>query len=110
MAMLRKGFDGIRALVRRNQRNAEIQEELRSFQDASVEEKMSRGMSRETALRAAHALFLRPAFRRNSDRSTNVYRCRASADAGHTGSGVPSGKTRDPHRPDGGVAPRIVLN
>jgi putative ABC transport system permease protein len=55
MAMLRNVMGGIRALVRRNQRNAEIQEELRSFQDASVEEKMRHGMSREAALRAAHA-------------------------------------------------------
>ena len=53
--MVRNVIEGIRALVRRNQRNAEIQEELRSFQDASVEEKMSRGMSREAALRAARA-------------------------------------------------------
>ena len=53
--MLRNVIGGIRALVRRNERNAEIQEELRSFQDASVEEKMRRGMSREAALRAAGA-------------------------------------------------------
>jgi putative ABC transport system permease protein len=55
MAMLRNVMGGIRALVRRNQRNAEIQEELRSFQDASVEEKMRHGMSLEAAQRAARA-------------------------------------------------------
>ncbi len=53
--MLRNVIGGIRALLRRNERNAEIQEELRSFQDASVEEKMRCGMSREAALRAARA-------------------------------------------------------
>jgi predicted permease len=53
--MLRNVIGGIRALLRRNQRNAEIQEELRSFQDASVEEKIQRGMSREAALRAARS-------------------------------------------------------
>ena len=53
--MLRNVIGGIRALLGRNQRNAEIQEELRSFQDASVEEKMRRGMSREAALRAARS-------------------------------------------------------
>ena len=53
--MLSNVIGGIRALLRRNQRNAEIQEELRSFQDASVEEKIQRGMSREAALRAARS-------------------------------------------------------
>jgi len=46
---------GIRALFRRNQRNAEIQAELQTFLDASVDDKMRRGMSREQALRAARA-------------------------------------------------------
>ena len=53
--MVRNVIEGIRALVYRNQRNAEIQEELRSFQAASVEEKTRHGMSSEAALRAAHA-------------------------------------------------------
>ena len=53
--MVRNVIEGIRALLYRNQRNAEIQEELRSFQTASVEEKTRRGMSREAALRAARA-------------------------------------------------------
>jgi hypothetical protein len=53
--MMRNVIEGIRALVHRNQRNAEIQEELHSFQAASVEEKTRRGMSREAALRAARA-------------------------------------------------------
>jgi len=46
---------GIRALLRRNQRNAEIQAELQTFLDASVEEKIRRGLSRDEALRAARA-------------------------------------------------------
>jgi putative ABC transport system permease protein len=53
MAMLRNLIAGIRALVRRNQRNAEIQEELSSFQQASVEDKIRRGMTPEAAQRAA---------------------------------------------------------
>ena len=55
MAMLGNVIGGIRALLHRNQRNAEIQEELRSFQDASVEEKIRHGMNREAALRAARS-------------------------------------------------------
>jgi predicted permease len=46
---------GIRALLRRNQRNVEIQAELQTFLDASVEEKIRRGLSRDEALRSARA-------------------------------------------------------
>jgi predicted permease len=55
MITLRSLTHGIRALLHRNDRNAEIAEELRSFEDASVEEKMRSGMSREAASRAARA-------------------------------------------------------
>jgi predicted permease len=55
MITLRSLTHGIRALLHRDDRNAEIAEELRSFEDASVEEKMRRGMSREGASRAARA-------------------------------------------------------
>ncbi len=55
MAVLRNLIGGIRTLARRQQRNTEIQEELSSFQQASVEDKMRRGMSPEAALRAARA-------------------------------------------------------
>ena len=45
----------MRALLQRNRRNEEIEAELQGFVDASVEEKMGRGMGREQALRAARA-------------------------------------------------------
>jgi predicted permease len=45
-------MNGLRALLRRGNRNAEIAEELRSFEEASVADKMRSGMSRETAERA----------------------------------------------------------
>ncbi|HEX4309239.1 MAG TPA: ABC transporter permease [Acidobacteriaceae bacterium] len=46
---------GIRALFHRKQRNAEIHAELSSFLEASIDEKMRRGLSREQAEHAAHA-------------------------------------------------------
>ncbi len=55
MSILRNLTSGVRALFRRKRRNAEIQEELRSFAEASAAEKMRRGMSREDAERAARA-------------------------------------------------------
>ncbi len=55
MSMLSNLMGGVRALFRRNERNAEIQEELRSFAEASAAEKMGRGMSHEDAERAARA-------------------------------------------------------
>ncbi len=55
MSVLRNLMRGMRALFQRNDRNAEIEDELRSFQEASVEEKMRRGMSQGAAIRAARA-------------------------------------------------------
>jgi len=55
MAKLTSLVSGIRALVNRGQRNSEIDEELLSFYESSVAEKMRRGMSREEAVRAARA-------------------------------------------------------
>jgi predicted permease len=46
---------GIRALFHRNQRNAEIRAELTSFIEASIDEQMRRGLSRQQAERAARA-------------------------------------------------------
>jgi predicted permease len=46
---------GIRALFHRRRRNAEIREEVLSFEHASIEEKMWRGMDLEAAVRAARA-------------------------------------------------------
>jgi len=53
MAKLTSLVSGIKALVNRGQRNREIDEELLSFYDSSVAEKMRHGMSREDAVRAA---------------------------------------------------------
>jgi predicted permease len=55
MTMLRSLTRGMRALFQRNDRNTEIEDELRSFQEASVEEKMRRGLSQGAAVRAARA-------------------------------------------------------
>ena len=53
--MLRSLIAGIRALLRPGQRNAQIEEELTSFFDSSVEDKIRRGMSPQDAQRAAQA-------------------------------------------------------
>ena len=55
MNVLQSLRSGIRALLHRNERNAEINEEVRGLLEASAEEKMRRGLSREAALRAARA-------------------------------------------------------
>ena len=49
--MLRSLMAGVRALIRPSERNAQIDEELRSFFVASVEDKLQRGVSRENAER-----------------------------------------------------------
>jgi predicted permease len=46
---------GVRALIRPSERNAQIEDELRSFFAASVEDKLQRGVSRENAEREARA-------------------------------------------------------
>jgi predicted permease len=51
--MLRSLMAGIRALLRPTERNAQIEEELQSFYDASVDDKIRSGMSPERAQRAA---------------------------------------------------------
>ena len=53
--MLRSLMSGVRALIRPSERNAQIEEELRSFFAASVEDKLQRGVSRENAEREARA-------------------------------------------------------
>lgn len=53
--MLRSLIAGVRALLHPAERNAQIEEELKSFFDASVEDKLRRGMSPESARRAARA-------------------------------------------------------
>jgi predicted permease len=51
--MLRSMIAGVRALLRPTERNTQIEEELRSFFQASVEDKIRSGMSPERAERAA---------------------------------------------------------
>src|SRR5882757_4055042 len=53
MALLRNLISGIKALLRKEQRNREIDEELQGYVEAAVDEKMRRGMRREDAERAA---------------------------------------------------------
>lgn len=55
MNILQNIVAGLRALLHRNARNAEIQEELSTFIEASIAGKMRGGMSREAAERAARA-------------------------------------------------------
>jgi len=51
--MLRSLIAGLRALLHPSRRNAQIEEELTSFFDASVEDKLRKGLSPENARRAA---------------------------------------------------------
>src|SRR5580692_6909152 len=53
--MLHNLLSGIRALFQRDRRNAEIQDELSSFLEASVAQKIRNGLSPSEALRAARA-------------------------------------------------------
>ncbi len=53
MGIWRSVMEGMRSLANPDARNAEIDEELRAFEEASRDEKARRGMSREEAQRAA---------------------------------------------------------
>jgi predicted permease len=53
MSLLRNLAGGLRGLIRKQQVEREMDEELQGFLDAAVNEKMRRGMSRDEALRAA---------------------------------------------------------
>jgi putative ABC transport system permease protein len=53
--MLRNLIAGMRALIRPSERNVEIEDELRSFRAASVEDMVQRGVSQKSAEREAHA-------------------------------------------------------
>ena len=53
MSALRSMMSGLRALFGKERRNAELDEELREYLDAAMQDKMRRGMNREDALRAA---------------------------------------------------------
>jgi predicted permease len=54
MGLLSHLTNGIRALLRKEQRNQEIHEELQAYIEASVDDKMRRGMDREAARRATN--------------------------------------------------------
>jgi len=53
MSLLRNLIGGLRALLRPSTRNAEIQEELRTFVESSIADKIRNGMPPEEAERAA---------------------------------------------------------
>ncbi len=53
MPLLRNLVGGLRALLRKQRNEREMDEELRAYLDAAVNEKVRAGMSREDALRAA---------------------------------------------------------
>jgi hypothetical protein len=55
MKALRSLVGGMKALFDKKRRNSDIDEELQSYMDAAVAEKMRRGMDRERALRAVRA-------------------------------------------------------
>ena len=52
MSLLRNITSGLRSLLRREQVDQELDEELRAYQEMAAEEKMRDGMSRQKALRA----------------------------------------------------------
>jgi len=53
LTLIRNFAAGLRALLRREKSDAELDEELRSYLDAVIAQKMKEGMSREAARRAA---------------------------------------------------------
>ena len=52
MSLLRNIASGLRSLLRKEQFDRELDEELRAYQEMAAEEKMKDGMSRKEALRA----------------------------------------------------------
>ena len=52
MSLLRNTTRGLRSLLRKEQVDRELDEELRAYQEMAAEEKMKHGMSRKEALRA----------------------------------------------------------
>ncbi len=53
MPVLRSVWSGIKSLLRKEERNREIDEELQGYFHAAVDDKVRRGMRREDAERAA---------------------------------------------------------
>jgi putative ABC transport system permease protein len=52
MSFLQNLASGLRSLLRKEQTDQELDEELRTYLDMAIEEKMKQGMSREDAARA----------------------------------------------------------
>src|SRR2546429_9590200 len=52
MSLLRNIASGLRSLLRKEQFDRELDEELRAYQEMAAEEKMKDGLSRQEALRA----------------------------------------------------------
>src|SRR6184192_4708443 len=52
MSLLRNIASGLRSLLRKEQFDRELDEELRAYQEMAAEEKMKDGLSRKEALRA----------------------------------------------------------
>jgi predicted permease len=55
MTILRRLLSGLRALVRRRRDDADLEEELRAYLDAAIEDRIAAGQSRADAMRAARA-------------------------------------------------------
>ena len=53
MRALRQFAGGLRAIVRRSRVERELDDELRAFLEAAIEDEMQRGATREDAVRAA---------------------------------------------------------
>ena len=51
MSLLRNIASGLRSLLRKEQVDRELDEELRAYQEMAAEEKMKGGMTRQEALR-----------------------------------------------------------
>lgn len=54
MSLLREIASGLRSLLRKEDVNRELHEELRTYLEMAIDEKMKKGMSRRQAVRAGH--------------------------------------------------------
>ena len=57
MTLVRRLIDGFRTLLHRNREEQELDEELRAYLETAAEQRMSAGMKREDAMRAARVAF-----------------------------------------------------
>ena len=84
MSLLRNLAGGLRGLFRKQQVEREMDEELRGYLDAAVNEKMRRGLDREQAVRAARIEMGRGTNRRAGQGLRNIRARTASIDGGFT--------------------------